>query len=268
MWKGYDGRGDVEDGRELPNAEARHLERRKKKHPMTFAVQFHNESPDVGPEAFATFCAAFVKQIAEDFCPSWRMQVPGVVAGGPVQADAYHVHVLQKSTDPGALGYHDVDDQGKPRGFVFTEEGSWTVTASHEGLELLGDRYCATWVMTADGKMRAYEACDAVEQDTYTKKVGDEEVELSNFVTPEYFADQPVEGAKTDFLDKLHGQIAPARTPGGYDLVIDTRGQVSQEFSRHLAAMAPEKRARKQGQHSRTSRRLKQAARLAEAHDA
>lgn len=240
------------------------IARRKKKH-MSYAIQFHNESPDVGPEEFATFCAAFVKQLEEDFCPEWRMQVPTVIAGGASVADAYHVHVMQKSTDPNALGYHDNDEQGKPRGFVFTSEGDWTVTGSHEGMELLGDRYCATWVMTTDGKMRAYEACDAVENDTYTKKVGDTDVKLSNFVTPEYFADTPVTGAKTDFLDTLKGQVAPARTPGGYDLVIDTSGQVSQEFSRHLEALAPSKRAHKEGPHSRTGRRLKQAKALAAA---
>jgi hypothetical protein len=43
-----------------------------------------------------------------------------------------------------ALGYHDKNDGGIPYGFVFTElwrqlKESWTVTLSHEALELIGD---------------------------------------------------------------------------------------------------------------------------------
>jgi len=43
-----------------------------------------------------------------------------------------------------ALGYHDRNDRGIPFGFVFLDlasdlEEPWTVTLSHEALELIGD---------------------------------------------------------------------------------------------------------------------------------
>lgn len=248
------------------------FERRKRK-PKMFKIQVINESTVIGPDAFATMVAACAAQLQEEVAQAHDLAPPTiehVSSRGQLDPAAFKMHVVDDADSPGALGYHDVDEQGKPRGFVFAkttiEAGEEvSVTLSHELIEMLLDRYCSTWVQAADGKMRAYEGCDAVEADRYPRKVGDDEVNVSNFLLPAYFAAQPVEGEQTDYLGKLGGKIAPAMTPGGYDIVVDTKGQPSQEFARHLAAMAPKLAERKRGTHSRTGRRLAQAARMAAA---
>jgi hypothetical protein len=224
-------------------------------------IQVENQSTVVGPEDFDTVVAACAAQLREEFSVAWELVPCEVICGGPTDPDAFQMTVFDNSTDPGALGYHDVDDKGRPRGFVFAKEtmndgGKWSVTLSHELLEMRGDEYISTWVQAGDGKMRAFEMCDAVENDEYEKQVGDTKVSVSNFLLPAYFSETPVVGERTDYLDRLAGKPAPARTPGGYDIVIDTSGQPSQEFSQHMASLPPGKQASKASPFSRTSRRL------------
>lgn len=234
-------------------------------------IQVKNLS-SMSPEKFATGGAAIADQLKNEFAQAHQITPPEVEllkAGDAFSTDpAVHQHlVMNKSDTPGALGYHLVDEHGKPVGYTFVETSiadgeDPIVTWSHEMCEQVKDAYCCLWVQTADGKMRALEVCDAVEADTYPKQVGDETVMVSNFLTPEYFAAVPT-GLKTDYLDKLKGAVAPARTPGGYDIVIDTNGQPSQEFSDHMAKLAathPYKAAAKANPFSRTSRRIAAAA--------
>lgn len=230
-------------------------------------IQFVNKSTSsvVHPDDFATAVAAIGLQCRQDFCPMWDMAMPVIIAGGKPVAPAFQLELWDKSDQPGAAGYHWKDGQGKPIGFAFLDGGDWQITMGHEFFEILGDRYCATWVQAGDGKMRALEVCDAVEADAYSKKIGDTEVPVTNFLGPAYFSDTPIIGAKSDFLDNLRGKPAPAMTPGGYDIVIDTKGEATQEYARLkgiLAALSPEKAVRKASSHSRTTRRLHQAARM------
>lgn len=234
---------------------------------MTFKMNVQNLSTVVDPDAFATGVAALALQLNGDFADAWDFR-PTVVGEGPgADADAYQVKVVDDATSPGALGEHDTDPAGKPVGFVFAkttfEDGEdWITTLLHEGLELRLDPLCATWAQAGDGAMRAFEACDAVEADTYPLKVGDQIVKATNFLLPYYFGMQKVDGERTDFLNLLGGAPAPALRPGGYDIVISTRGEPSQEFARAMAALSPLKMSRKTSPQSRTSRRLRAASRL------
>lgn len=216
-------------------------------------IQVVNKSTTLSHEEAMLMTAACAAQLREEFATAWEIVPPDVEFSGDDTTDpnAYTVAIFDTSTAPGAAGYHDVDSQGKPRGFVFVDAGSVSVTLSHELCELVKDPSCTLWSQTPDGNMRAFEMCDAVENDTYTK-LG---VTVSNFLLPNYFADPPQAGP-TDYLDRLHGKAAPARTPGGYDIVIDTTGQPSQEFSRDFAALSVEKRAAKSHSGARTARRL------------
>lgn len=237
-------------------------------------IQVMNSSTHVNPSPFAAACAAVSKQVNGDFAICYNLgptTIEMLKPGDKFSSDpTVWQHILaDTSTSPGALGYHDNDEHGKPRGFTFVattiaDGGDWRVTFSHEILEQRKDPYCTLWCFTPDGKLRAYEMCDAVENDSYTITVGTEQVPVSNFVTEEYFADQPT-GLATDHMGTLKGQVAPARSDGGYDLVINTSGQVTQEFSDHARAMSAHKREAKSFSGSRTSRRLAHAAKLAEA---
>jgi len=136
--------------------------------------------------------------------------------------------VLDNSDQAGALGYHDLTPNGLPMGKIFAgsdlQYGSkWTVTASHELLEMLGDpdiNLCAS-VANDDGSLRlyAYEVADACEADQYAYQIGD--VWVSDFVYPAWF-ESFREPNSTQF-DKQNHLTAPFQLlPGGYIGILDT----------------------------------------------
>lgn len=183
---------------------------------------------------------AINRQIAEDFVPHWhwasRVRLEGRSANqsgqGIKQApqdlrgDAI-IYLWDKVADvPNALGYHDQNNRGLPYGFVFTEisdrlDEPWSVTLSHEVLELIGD---ANANVLAAGphpeqpnKMvfHWYEMCDAVQAETYEI----DGVKVSNFVLPLYFTIGEQIGARNDFLNRVHGGKSLTSfgiNPGGY----------------------------------------------------
>ena len=228
-------------------------------------IQFTNltKARPVSQSELAQFITAFALQVRQDFAPAWGLSPVTILAATTApDPSAFEIALVDTSDVPRALGCHDKDGQGKPRGFVFVktceDDGEdWRTCASHEGLELIGDRFCATWVLAGDGKMRAFEMCDAVEGDKYMKAG----VPVSNFLLPPYFSDARIVGARSDFLNRLQGAPAPAMSPGGYDIVIDTQGDPSQEFAKVQAVHASLPQ-RKQHELSRTSRRVAQAAKM------
>jgi hypothetical protein len=146
---------------------------------------------------------AINRQIREDFEPYWSLgatlRLEGKSTPKPKQQPAdmrgdaiIYLRVETKTDD--ALGYHEQNNRGIPYGFVFTElsealEESWTVTLSHEALELIGDPEVNLLVMGSHPKDRNrtvfhwYEMCDAVQAESYEL----DGVEVSNFVLPLYF---------------------------------------------------------------------------------
>ncbi|MGH9508411.1 MAG: hypothetical protein ACRD2M_00610 [Terriglobales bacterium] len=160
-------------------------------------------------------------QIAEDFEPYWslgaRLRLEGKSGAQPsktnladMRGDA--VLYLWDSVDvENALGYHDRNNRGIPFGFVFTELSkqlgeNWTVTFSHEALELIADPEVNLLVQgphPADPSRDVfhwYEMCDAVQAETYAI----DGVEVSNFVLPLYFTAGEEVGGRNDFLGRSH----------------------------------------------------------------
>lgn len=145
--------------------------------------------------------------------------VPQINAGAKLAApgvDEVVIGFFAKADQPGALGYHDRTPAGLPliKCFPLLDKGdgsAWQVTASHELLEELVDPELAKCAQATDGKIWAYEVCDAVEQDTYSING----VPLSNWNTPAYFEPpQDLTNVKLDWLGlcKTPGEIRP----GGY----------------------------------------------------
>src|SRR5262245_46355422 len=97
---------------------------------------------------------AINRQIAEDFAPYWSMgatlrlegrseKVPSKLEMQDLRGDAI-LYLWDKIDVDGALGYHDQNARGIPYGFVFMELAkklgeAWSVTLSHEALELIAD---------------------------------------------------------------------------------------------------------------------------------
>jgi hypothetical protein len=164
---------------------------------------------------------AINRQIAEDFEPYWSMgatlRLDGRSEDNPsklnmldLRGDAI-IYLWDKTDIPGALGYHDQNARGIPYGFVFMDLAKklgepWSVTLSHETLELLGDAQVNLLAMgphpgnAAKTVFHWFEMCDAVQAETY--KI--DGVEVSNFVLPLYFTGSDEPGGRNDFLGRNH----------------------------------------------------------------
>jgi hypothetical protein len=161
------------------------------------------------------------RQISHDFKPYWHisaeLRLEGTVgkrtnseALPELRGDAI-IYLWDKVDVEDALGYHDLNGRGIPFGFVFTDVvkelgEAWTVTFSHEALELIGDpeaNRLVTGPHPADRRVQVfhwYEMCDAVQDESY--KV--DGVDVSNFLLPLYFTRDAEAGGRNDFLGR-HG---------------------------------------------------------------
>src|SRR5207247_2217548 len=134
----------------------------------------------------------------------------------PDPTGLWQIVVTDDPTMAGALGYHDLTNDGLPIGYVFAKLDlqagmSWTVTTSHELLELLGDPDCNLDAQISSTGIRvAYEACDAVEADRYGYEV--DGVLLSDFVTPSWFG----RGLPGPYDHLNHCDQPLVLLPGGY----------------------------------------------------
>ena len=179
---------------------------------------------------------AINRQIREDYEPYWHigaeLRLEGRSGTKPskqsltdMRGDA--VLYLWDSVDvDDALGYHDTTNAGVPNGFVFTElakqlKEDWTVTLSHEALELVGDPEVNLLVQgphPVNAKRTVfhwYEMCDAVQAESYEI----DGVKVSNFLLPLYFTGGEEKGGRNDFLGRAYkGKTLRSFgvNPGGY----------------------------------------------------
>ena len=187
-------------------------------------------------EAVQNGVRAVNRQIAHDFTPHWHLsaelRLEGPVGKKPNKAKLAELRgdaiiYLWNGVDVDeALGYHEASAAGIPFGFVFTElakelKEPWTVTLSHEALELIADpevNLLVTGPHPGDPDREVfhwYEMCDAVQNETY--KV--DGILVSNFLLPLYFTPFAEEGSRNDFLGRLtKGKALQSFgiNPGGY----------------------------------------------------
>jgi hypothetical protein len=192
-----------------------------------------NISTQVAQSDFQATVDAIAKQVAEHFCPEWKIDatlkaiaLPLGNKKAPIQKDADAVIYLgDSSEDPatgvdGAYGYHAANNKHVPYGFVYLDicaqsNESWTVTLSHEVLELLGDPDAVITVTGSAPKGVSgtvyydLEVCDPTQGDEY--KI--DNISVSNFVGKSYFGLSGGSG-KTNYLAlPLHPFGV---RPGGY----------------------------------------------------
>src|SRR5271154_5664829 len=111
-----------------------------------FQVAVLNQSSVVSDTAVQAAMAALQQQVSTDFASVWGIDadlsfIDSQSTPGPGQ---WWLVILDNSDQAGALGYHDLTDEGLPLGKVFAQTDLeynelWTVTASHELLEMLVD---------------------------------------------------------------------------------------------------------------------------------
>src|SRR5262249_43429420 len=141
-----------------------HIERCKEAEMPTIAIM--NRSTVVSDQDVEHAVGALQKQVDDDVYHIWgvRADLTFVAKAGKAPAVAWQLAVLDDSDQANALGYHDITKTGQPLGKAFAKTDrtygqSWTVTLSHELVEMLGDpeiNLCAQ-----DGtRLWAYELAD------------------------------------------------------------------------------------------------------------
>ena len=190
-----------------------------------------NAGTSLKDKEIASAVPAFQTQVRRDFAPVWGIDadVSFTAKGSRPPSGAWWLAVLDDSDQAGALGYHDITDQGLPLGKVFAASDkkyglTWTVTASHELLEMLGDPdiNLAAYVEHGGGGLRlyAYEVCDACEADKFGYAI--DGVLVSDFVTPAWFESFRKTGsARFDHQGRIKHPFQ--LLPGGYIGVYDAK---------------------------------------------
>ncbi len=190
----------------------------------TIQISVINESTVLTDTEVIPVVAALQKQVTNDFRPAWGTDAELIVVpkNTPPPSGSWWLVILDDSDQAGALGYHDLTTEGLPIGKVFAASDlkagtSWTVTASHELLEMLGDPNINLTVFVQNentsGILYAYEVCDACEDDSLGYSV--DNVLLSDFVYPAWFESFRPEGS-TQF-DRVNKIQKPLQLlAGGY----------------------------------------------------
>lgn len=175
-------------------------------HAQTSTIQITviNESTIVSDTDLAPTVAALQKQVTNDFRPVWGTDAELTIIPKSTQppAGSWWLVILDDSDQANALGYHDLTSEGLPIGKVFAASDlkagtSWSVTASHELLEMLADPNInlTVFVQNANtaGMLYAYEVCDACEDDGLGYRI--DNILVSDFVYPAWFEGFRTEGS-------------------------------------------------------------------------
>lgn len=101
-------------------------------------VALVDESETVDMAELTEVAGALNEQLQSDFLPVWRLTPATVGAYPKAPFGTWAIRLRKNIGEPGALGYH-ADAMMTPYSLVDVDAGNWTVTASHELLEMLAD---------------------------------------------------------------------------------------------------------------------------------
>jgi hypothetical protein len=190
----------------------------------TIHITVINESTVLADSDVLPVIGALQKQVTNDFLPVWGVdaQLTIIPKGTQPTEGSWWLVILDDSDQANALGYHDLTSEGLPIGKVFAASDlkagtSWTVTASHELLEMLADPNINLTVLVQNdntaGMLYAYEVCDACEDDSLGYPI--DNVLVSDFVYPAWFESFRTEGS-TQFDRQSKMQKPFQLLMGGY----------------------------------------------------
>jgi hypothetical protein len=166
-----------------------------------------SEFAGVDASGLARVSAALQRQVAQDVAPIWG--ISATVDAFPrledVPAGYWPIVVTAAGLSNGELGVH-LDETGQPHAYVEWSE-SWSITASHECIEMLvdpsGNRIVSSRALHDDNYRVEYlvEVCDPCQSAKYAYSVNDTLV--TDFYTPEYFDPVPRPGVRYSFTGTL-----------------------------------------------------------------
>lgn len=177
-----------------------------------------SETDQVSHSEIARVGAALQKQAVRDFGPIWNVSA---MVHAFVQLDdvplGYWPIIIEEDIDvPGAAGIH-LDSDGQPFALV-QYSPTWSLTASHELLEMLADPFgnrlvAGESLKAGQGRVEyLVEVCDPSEAASFSYKVNG--VMVSDFYSPHYFDPVKSEGVQYSYT----GAITSPRQvlKGGY----------------------------------------------------
>ncbi len=188
-----------------------------------------NQSKYIKYDEVNRMADALTVQLSRDVAAAWgsrgaRTVVQAGLNAHPSWIPMYLVDDIPEA--PGALAYHDVDNNGKPYGRIGVKTtldsgASVSSAVSHEVVEYRVDPFCQLWA-AGPRSLVAYEACDPVENNVYDI----DGVEVSDFVYPAYFQ----VGGKQQQYDHMHVLHAPFTVAHGGYLITMAEGQVTNQW--------------------------------------
>jgi len=201
---------------------------------MAVDIAVINASTVLTDRAVKTALPALQTQIRRDFAPVWGIDADLrlVARNKKPPKGSWWLVLHDNAAKAGEEGYHDLTSEGLPLGKVFAEtdlkEGdTWTVTTSHELLEMLADPDVNLSVMVekrSGGSYHqlryAYEVCDACEDDQFGYKI--DGTLVSDFVYPAWF--ESFHSKEDSRFDQGRHLSRPLELlPGGYIAVYEIR---------------------------------------------
>jgi hypothetical protein len=197
-------------------------------------VAVKNLSSVVTDAQLAAAMPAFQTQVSRDFSSVWGIdaRLHLLTRSAALPGGHWQLNVFDDADGAGYLGFHETTAKGLPLGKVFAKTtlgygGLWSVTFSHELLEMLLDPTINLLAIDEHHQRAyAYEACDAVEADELGYDIHG--VRVSDFVKPSFFEpDVAVGRTGRSFCGHVSKAFELAR--GGYLSFIDlTNGEWKQ----------------------------------------
>ncbi len=206
-------------------------------------ISLINHSKVVSDEEVQQVIRAINRQIREDFEPYWSfgatLRLEGPIGKRPsidklndMRGDAV-LYLVDGVNALQATGWHLANYRDIPYGIVFLGlckqiKEAWSITLSHEALELVGDPMVNLLVEGNDPTDRRrrvfhmFEMCDAVQSESYRV----DGIEVSNFVLPSYFSLGEQVGRRNDFLGRSYkGKTLESfgMNPGAYLNIFDPK---------------------------------------------
>jgi hypothetical protein len=174
---------------------------------LTINLGLVSEVEGHDPSDVARVAAALQKQATRDFGPIW--DVSATIDGFPRLEDVpvgYWPMIVETDINtPGAAGVHE-DKDGQPFALIAMSD-SWSLTASHEMLEMLADPFGKRVIAGKSPKRDQgrveflVEVCDPCEADEYAYTAND--ILVSDFYTPRFFEPRRAEGCRYSFTGAI-----------------------------------------------------------------
>src|SRR5215475_7352198 len=176
------------------------------------------DTEQITPSELTKVAAALQKQATRDFGVAWNVQasVSAFAQLEDVPTDYWPVIVRDDINTPGAAGVHE-DKNGQPFALVeFSDQ--WSLTASHETLEMLADPFGNRLVAGQSPKSHQgrvnflVEVCDPSEDQKFAYTVNG--VTVSDFYTPDFFDPVTAPGVRYSYTGAVKRPRSILR--GGY----------------------------------------------------